>query len=967
MDACVTTEPYTPIDLDALFGRQAAAVVVISIDGQVAYANPPAQALLRRFGSESPGRDLGKSMAVSGRQTWQDLLRRLATGGQSMAVLELAAPDGDTAFVEVSASVLANLGSALAQRCLLLLRDVTQKRRDELAHIGREELYRRAQEIALLGSFSHDLRTDIITASAQLHRLFGREGNRPARMADFVAAIHPGDRPYVQQEISKALQDGRSRFEMEYRVQVAGQPLRHLHAIGLISRDHAGRPVEVFGTAQDVTARREIEAAQSVANEQIRRLNRTYAVLGDISQLVVRERIPTAITAGACRIAVETGGFSLAWLGPTPIGNPAAGSVSSIAVASATGAAHGREILDNLWRQTDGRCPLAAETLATGRTVVCNHIGQSSAPTAFRDAALAAGFRSLACLPLSSGEHFFGTFNLYSSEPLFFDSEEVRLIEKIGQTIAFALDACRRSAEHADAIERMRRGEERFRHLLEHAADVILEVNSEGVLRFVSPSATTASGYQVDELLGRSVLDLVHPEDVAKTRNALRAAVAAPMARVNVEFRVRRADGTHRILQTVGRSVPELAPDGCIVLNARDITEARAVEDQLRHAQKMDAVGRLAGGVAHDFNNVLSAIRLQTELTEMAPGLTPEVKEGLRQIRGAAQRGANLTQQLLLFSRRQEMQLRELDINEVVSNLAAMLQRIIGETIRLQLQLRARPAWIRADAGMLDQVLMNLVVNARDAMPQGGVVLIETGIAEIDEAMARTIPEASPGRYVRLAVTDTGTGIPPDVLPRIFEPFYTTKPSGKGTGLGLATVFGIVKQHEGWLRVQTEKDRGTRFEVYLHPVDLQQATSRPAGGRSPLRGGTETILVVEDDSAVRFVTRAILERFGYQVLEAENGPEALTVWEQHRGEIALLLTDLVMPGGLAGHELAAQMQSMCRGLPVIYASGYSPDVEAGKITFAPGANFLQKPYAPEDLLETVRRSLDSRSGAVSQD
>ena len=390
----------------------------------------------------------------------------------------------------------------------------------------------------------------------------------------------------------------------------------------------------------------------------------------------------------------------------------------------------------------------------------------------------------------------------------------------------------------------------------------------------------------------------------------------------------------------------------------RDITKQRRLEEQFRQSQKLEAIGQLAGGVAHDFNNILTTMIMQAELAAMVENTPKEVQDGLREIRVAAEHAANLTRQLLAFSRRQVMQPRPLDLNEIVTSLTKMLQRILGEDVRLQLNLHPRALLTRADAGMLDQVLLNLVVNARDAMPGGGRLFIETGETTFTEEEANAIPDTSPGRHVCLRVTDTGTGIAPENLSRIFEPFFTTKEPGKGTGLGLATVFGIVKQHRGSLTVESEVGKGTTFRIFLPASGVAGRLPDEAAMKPKPRGGTETILLVEDDAAVRMLTRAVLERQGYQVLEAAHGVEALKIWEQHQGIIQLLFTDIVMPRGISGRELAIRLQARNPKLRVIFTSGYSADIAGRELSLQEGQNFIQKPASPQQLLETVRRCLD---------
>lgn len=510
------------------------------------------------------------------------------------------------------------------------------------------------------------------------------------------------------------------------------------------------------------------------------------------------------------------------------------------------------------------------------------------------------------------------------------------------------------------AQDELRHNVERFRLLIENASDLISVINHEASIRFQSPSAEHILGYEPDKMVGRSAFEFIHPDDVGETTAALREAQSNPAKTISLEYRFRHRNGQWRILQTISRSIPGQTEDGFIVLNSRDITESRQVEEQFRQSQKMEAIGQLAGGVAHDFNNILCAIMMQAELARTNESLPAEVEDGLKDICASAERAANLTRRLLLFSRRQVMQSCELELNAVVTSLARMLQRIIGEDVRLQLRLHPEPLLLRADSGMLDQVLMNLAVNARDAMPQGGRLVIETSERLVTEEFVRLNPESAPGRYVWLSVSDTGSGIPAEILPRIFDPFFTTKEPGKGTGLGLPTVFGVVQQHHGWIKVFSEEGQGADFQIFLPASNATPDALAGTPAQPEVAAGTETILLTEDDSSVRALTRALLERYGYRVLEAANGVEALQVWQEHRSGIALLLTDLVMPAGITGQHLARLLRSDNPNLKVVFTSGYSAEIAGREIGLRSGENFLQKPFPPLQLLETVRHCLDDR-------
>jgi signal transduction histidine kinase len=398
-------------------------------------------------------------------------------------------------------------------------------------------------------------------------------------------------------------------------------------------------------------------------------------------------------------------------------------------------------------------------------------------------------------------------------------------------------------------------------------------------------------------------------------------------------------------------------PTGTLSIG-EDITERQRLEQQLRQAQKMEAIGRLAGGVAHDFNNVLTAIFGYTDL--MSEDLPPDspMRHDIAEVRKAAQRAAGLTRQLLAFSRQQVLEPVVLNANELIEDFEKMLGRMIGEDVELRLTLARDLGNVRADPGQVQQVLMNLVVNARDAMPTGGKLLIETANADLTQHYVDMHQPVVPGQYVMLAVTDTGVGMNADIKTRIFEPFFTTKEKGKGTGLGLSTVYGIVKQSGGYVWVYSEPGRGTTFKIYLPRVDAP--TQPPSAPREATRlTGTETILIAEDDEILRRLTKGLLEKAGYRVLDAENATVALAAARAHPGPIHLLLADVVMPGG-SGRELARQLAEFRPDTKVLYVSGYTDDAIVHHGMLEPGLDFLPKPFTPAALARKVRDVLDAR-------
>jgi len=394
---------------------------------------------------------------------------------------------------------------------------------------------------------------------------------------------------------------------------------------------------------------------------------------------------------------------------------------------------------------------------------------------------------------------------------------------------------------------------------------------------------------------------------------------------------------------------------------ATDMTERLSLEAQLRHAQKMEAIGQLAAGVAHDFNNLLTVIQGHTSLLRSAEALRPDGAKSLAKIALAADRATNLVKQLLALSRKQVLQPQWLDLNEVIQSVSKMLHRVLSEDIVVLTQPAPALPAVHADNGMIEQVLMNLVVNARDAMPRGGQLTIGTEPITLTETQAREHPQAKPGPFVCLSVADTGCGIDSAILNRIFDPFFTTKEPGKGTGLGLTTVYNIVQQHSGWVEVHSDLGRGTNFRIFFPAITR---TPQPVSyAAAPLRSarGTETILVVEDETPVRDLVVEILRQHGYRMLAAESGVQALAVWAQHHQDIDLLVTDMVMPGGINGRQLAERLQGQKPTLRVIYTSGYSQGIAGKDLTLMAGFNFLPKPYQPSKLAALVRESLDHRT------
>jgi nitrogen-specific signal transduction histidine kinase/CheY-like chemotaxis protein len=395
-----------------------------------------------------------------------------------------------------------------------------------------------------------------------------------------------------------------------------------------------------------------------------------------------------------------------------------------------------------------------------------------------------------------------------------------------------------------------------------------------------------------------------------------------------------------------------------------DITERLSLEEQLRQSQKMESVGQLAAGVAHDFNNMLTIIQGHSSSLLAKPALPVEMLDSVQAVYFAAERAAALTRQLLMFSRKNVMQLKPLDLRKVVGNMSTMLQRLLGETIKLQFQPPDELPFVLGDSGMVEQVVMNLAVNARDAMLRGGKLFVGVETVWVDADYTGTHPEARVGHFLRLRVTDTGCGMDTATMSRIFEPFFTTKDVGKGTGIGLATVYGIVSQLDGWIEVGSQVGEGTTLRIFL-PASEGKAERAAVADIDRVSGAGEKILLVEDERAVRDIITAILREHGYEVWGAIDGPAALELWRERRGEFDVLVTDIVMPNGMKGNVLAHQLQAEKTDLKVIFSSGYSSNFGTDSMPLPKGCSFLAKPYRPQVLVRAVRDCLsDAASNAA---
>lgn len=688
---------------------------------------------------------------------------------------------------------------------------------------------------------------------------------------------------------------------------------------------------------------------------RLRRSNRALRVLSECNQTLIRATEEMDFLCKICGIITHEGGYRLAWIGFA--GQDQDKTVHPVA---STGYEEGYlETVRITWGEDErGRGP-AGTAIRTGRPVIFKNVATDPDYEPWRADAARRGYGSTIALPLIGEGLAFGALNIYATEPDAFDDEEIHLLTELTDDLAYGILELRGRTTHTLTEQALRESEDRFRQVVENIREVLWmkDVRRPQVL-YVNPAYGKIWGRSCESLYVSpdSWLDAVLPID---RERIMEAALSKQVQGTYEEvYRIMRSDGTLRWIAERAFPVKDASGDVSRVVGiAEDITERKALEDQLHHAQKMEIIGRLAGGVAHDFNNILTAIIGYATLLQMKMQEDDPLKLNVEPILLASEKASALTRSLLAFSRKQVLNPEPVNLNDIIRRLESLLSRLMGEETRLNIELADKDLVVMADSLQIDQALMNLASNARDAMPKESLLTITTGTIELDDKFITAHGYGTPGMYVLLSVTDTGTGMDEKTKERIFEPFFTTKDVGKGTGLGLAIVYGIVKQHEGYINVYSEPGEGTTFNIYLPLIKAAARELKPRIPEIPVKG-SETILVAEDNAPVRKLISSMLEEFGYTVIEAVDGKDALHKYVENKDKIQLVLLDVIMPYK-SGKTVYDEMRKVSPAVKALFMSGYALyTVKDKEVIEEEGTNFISKPVSPSELLRKVREMLD---------
>jgi PAS domain S-box-containing protein len=815
---------------------------------------------------------------------------------------------------------------------LLAIEDITERRLLENLLTESEERYRRIFETASDGIVLLEKRRGNIThANPAAEKMLGysKEECIGKNLQDIGVSLDMCDFSTIMQTLSK---NGTINYD---DVQVKTKSGQDIYTdIYMVDRARLAQC-----TIRDVTERQQ-------KDKNIQRLNRVLLARSESSKAMMSARDEEWYLNEVCRIIVEDCGHALVWIG-------FAEKDEGKTIRPAAHFGIDRGYLDTIhitWADSERGQGPAGTAIRTTKPSIVRDISGDIAFELWREDAVKRGYAAIISVPLLTGGKAFGSLNIYSRHRDPFSEDEVRLLNDLAEDLSYGITAIRLRTAQAEMESALRKSERKYKSLVETTIDGVYQSDSEGFFTFINQAGAEIFGYGApDEMMSKAVIDYwVDPGERIKFVTELKN----KKTQKSYPLRAKKKDGVEIQLEMSSHIIEDdLGRFTGIEGILRDVTERKKLEAQLRHSQKMEAVGTLAGGIAHDFNNILNVIIGYGLMVLDSLKADSPSKKHMNEVLTAADRAANLTKRLLGFSRKQVFEVKLIDINEVILNLQKMLVRIISESIDFKVILANKPLIVLADAGQIELVLINLVTNAKDAMQESGRLTISSGFEDVDDEHVVLYGYGKPGRYALITVSDTGHGMDGETQKKIFEPFFTTKGIGEGTGLGLAISYGIIKQHDGYIKVSSEPGQGTIFKIYL-PLRIEAASPvKKMEVAFAVKGGNETVLVAEDDASLRSLTSIVLESFGYNVVLAVDGEDAITKFMENKEQISLVLLDTIMPKK-NGKEVSDTIKEVIPRIKMLFTSGYSMDMTEF------GFDFIQKPFLPKDLLLKVREVLD---------
>jgi PAS domain S-box-containing protein len=924
--------------LAAIVESSADAIIGLDVGGKITTWNKSAERIFGYSASEMAGEPILRLIPDNLHFEEAQILGLVVLGNPEPSYETMRRrKDGQLINVSITFSPIRNLAGAIIGTSKVV-RDITDKATADIKLRSSENLIRIAGHVARLGGWSLEFESSRVTWSDEVCAIHDLPAGTSPRLEEAINFYAPEWRDLIAAAVRDCLRAG-TPYDIELEIVTAKGRRSWVRAIGVPTRDVKGFINGIQGAFQDINDRK-------LAELEIRRTNRALQMLSRCNEALIRTEDEKTLLEHICRLAVEAGGYNMAW-----VGFPEHDAAKSIVPVAQMGDIDGYiSRVPFSWSEDSefGQSP-ACQAVRTRRVVIVDDASKERESKQWPKVFLAAGFRSVIALPLQDKDQILGVLALYSKGVTHFGHEEVKLLQELANDLAFGVTNARARLEKVKSDSRI----QEQAALLDKAQDAIIVTDLEDRVTYWNKSAERLYGWDKNDAIGKTIDSLIHPsmeESGPAKRETLRK------GEWTGELRNKAKDGRPIIVESRWTLVRNLngEPDLVMSINT-DVTERKKIDAQLLRAQRVESIGTLASGIAHDLNNVLSPILLSVGLLSSTARDSDE-RRVLKTIEISAMRGAEMVKQVLAFARGVEGHNIPTPPRALIGDIALVVRETFPKSIELRTELENDLWPIIGDPTQLHQVLLNLCVNARDAMPAGGVLTITAENMMVDEQFVQMNNDGTVGPHVLIQVRDSGAGIPPEIRERIFDPFFTTKAIGKGTGLGLSTVSTIVKSHNGFIRVESTPGKGTVFKLYFPAEAMVSVAESKDLAQDIQRGNGECILVVDDEASVRIITQHTLEAFGYRVVLAENGAEGVAAYAKHKDEIALVITDLMMPI-MDGPAMIHALISLNPAVRIIAASGLGANGSVATLVDRGISHFLPKPFSAHTLLRTVRRTL----------